>query len=105
MRSIYIMMNTWIYIMVMMFVGNFILQMTPLLYYFYAVFIVHAVILGASYVLLKRDPLIDLRPNMLFMVGLTVINVLTDLGIMSYQMSWVAFGALFIWSMMGGGKK
>lgn len=97
--------NTWIYILVLMFAGNFILQMTPLLYYFYAIFAVHLGILAASYFLFKRDPFIDMRANMLFMLGLTVINVLTDLGIMTYQMSWIAFGALFIWSMFGGGKR
>lgn len=41
---------------------------------------------------------------MLFMTGLTAINILTDLGIMSYIMSWIAFGALFVWSMAGGGR-
>ena len=90
--------------MVMMFAGNFLLQMTPLTFYFYAVFAIHIGILAGAYVLFKRNPFIDLRSNMLFMLGLTVINVLTDLGIMSYQMSWIAFGALFIWSMMGGGR-
>ncbi len=97
--------NTWIWILVLMFVGNFILQMTPLMYYFYAIFAVHLGILGISYLLFRKDPLIDVRSNMLFMLGLTVINILTDLGIMSYQMSWVAFGALFVWSMFGGGKR
>lgn len=97
--------NTWIYILVLMFAGNFILQMTPLTFYFYAIFIVHLGILGASYFLFRRDPFIDLRSNMLFMLGLTVINILTDLGIMTYQMSWIAFGALFVWSMFGGGRR
>ena len=97
--------NTWIWILVLMFVGNFILQMTPLMYYFYAIFAVHLGILWISYLLFRKDPLIDVRSNMLFMLGLTVINILTDLGIMSYQMSWVAFGALFVWSMFGGGKR
>lgn len=45
-----------------------------------------------------------MRENMLFMLGLTVINILTDLGIMSYFMSWVAFGALLLWSLLGGGR-
>ena len=38
------------------------------------------------------------------MIGLTVINIMTELGMMSTTLSWVAFGALFIWSMMGGGR-
>ena len=54
--------------------------------------------------LFRRDPLLNMRENMLFMLGLTVINILTDLGIMSYFMSWVAFGALLLWSLLGGGR-
>ncbi len=96
--------NSWVWIIVAMLCGNFLLQMTPLMFYVYAVFAIHAGILTLSYFILRRDPLVDLRANMLFMVGLTVINILTDLGIMSYEMSWLAFGALFVWSMFGGGK-
>ena len=75
---------TWIYIMLLMLVGSFILQMVPLLIYFPAVLVVNI---------------------LLFMAGLTVINILTDLGILSYLMSWAAFAALVVWSMFGGGRK
>ncbi|HAT56998.1 MAG TPA: hypothetical protein DCS74_05430 [Veillonellaceae bacterium] len=98
------MMSTWIYILLLMMAANGILQAVSLSVYFPAVLIVNLAVLAASYFILKRDPLIDLRANMLFMLGLTAINILTDLGIMSYAMSWLAFGALFIWSMAGGGR-
>lgn len=96
--------STWIYILLVMLAGSFLLQMVPLAFYIPAVFIINLAILGAAYLILRRDYYVDLRANMLFMAGLTVINILTDLGIMSYNLSWVAFAALFVWSMAGGGR-
>ena len=96
---------TWIYIMILMFAGNFILQMVPLLYYFEAVIIINLLVLAGAYFILRRDSLSDLRGNILFMAGLTVINIMTDLGIMSSSLSWIAFGALLVWSMTGGGRR
>lgn len=98
-------MLTWIYIMMLMLVGSFILQLVPLLFYREAVIFINLIVLAGSYFILKRNPMIDLRSNMLFMAGLVVINSLTDLGMMSYSMSWVAFAALIVWSMMGGGRR
>ena len=88
---------TWIYIMLLMLAGSFILQMVPLLIYFPAVLII-------AFILIRRDPYVEKRGNILFMAGLTVINILTDLGILSYLMSWAAFAALVVWSMFGGGR-
>ena len=96
---------TWIYIMILMFAGNFILQMVPLLYYFEAVIIINLLVLAGAYFILRRDNLSDFRGNILFMAGLTVINIMTDLGIMSSSLSWIAFGALLVWSMTGGGRR
>jgi hypothetical protein len=98
-------MLTWIYIMMLMLAGSFVLQLVPLLFYREAVILINLVILAGSYFILKRNRMIDLRANMLFMAGLVVINSLTDLGMMSYSMSWIAFAALVIWSMMGGGRR
>lgn len=95
---------TWIYIMLLMLAGSFILQMVPLLIYFPAVFIVNILIFIIAFILIRRDPYVEKRSNILFMAGLTVINILTDLGILSYLMSWAAFAALVVWSMFGGGR-
>ena len=70
---------TWIYIMLLMFAGSFILQMVPLLFYFEAVIAVNLLILAASWFILRRDRFSDFRSNILFMAGLTIINILTDL--------------------------
>ena len=61
--------NTWVFIMAVMILGNFILQMLP---------------------------------TSVFIPG--VINILVDLNIMSQSLSWIAFGALLMWSMLGGGS-
>lgn len=74
------------------------------LIYFEAVIAVNLLILAASWFILRRDRFSDFRSNILFMAGLTIINILTDLGILTHSMSWVAFGALLIWSMTGGGR-
>lgn len=96
---------TWIYIFLVMMAGNIILGQVPVSYYIPAVFAVNTAVFIAACFLLYRDRfLFDFRANMLFMLGLTVIHILTDLGIMSYTMSWLAFGALFVWSMSGGGR-
>nr|WP_308611793.1 hypothetical protein [uncultured Dialister sp.] len=95
---------TWIYIMLLMLAGSFILQMVPLLIYFPAVLIVNILIFIIAFILIRRDLYVEKRGNILFMAGLTVINILTDLGILSYMMSWAAFAALVVWSMFGGGR-
>ena len=85
--------STWIYVMCIMLFGSYILQLVPLMFYLSVVLIVNCGVLAASYFLFRRDPLLNMRENMLFMLGLTVINILTDLGIMSYFMSWVLWCA------------
>lgn len=97
-------MQTWIYVMLLLMAGNFLLQMVPLLYFVPAVVLINLGVLIGSYFIFRRNPVIDIRATMLFMLGLTVINILTDLTILSYQMSWIAFAALFVWSMAGGGR-
>lgn len=95
---------TWIYITLLLLVGGFVLQMMPLLIYFPAVFIVNLLIFGIGAYLIRHDRRVEDRPNILFLGGLTVINILTALDILSYHMSWAAFAALLVWSFFGGGR-
>ncbi len=95
---------TWLYIFLLLMAGNIALQFVPFFLYVESVIVINLAVLAASYFVFRRDYFSDLRANMLFMTGLTAINILTDLGIMSYIMSWIAFGALFVWSMAGGGR-
>lgn len=99
---------TWIYVFLVMMAGNMALHVIPVYTYSGLVAVIVGVnfaVLAASFFIFRRDRYFsDFRANMLFMVGLTAINILTQLGILSYMMSWLAFGALFVWSMAGGGR-
>jgi len=99
------MMSTWLIVFCVMLAGSMVLRYTPLDWYVPMVLFVNFQILLASYFLFRNDRTIDLRSNMLFMFGLTVINALMEMGIMSHTMTWIAFGALLVWSMLGGGRK
>lgn len=59
---------------------------------------------GIGTYLIRRDGRVENRQNILFLAGLTVINILTALDILSYYMSWAAFLALLVWSFFGGGR-
>ena len=87
--------NSWLYILVVMLAGSFIIHMYPTLVVAIGV---NVGIFIASYFILRRDP------RVLFIFGLTVINILAALGWMSSMMANLAFIALFIWSMAGGGR-
>ena len=95
---------TWVYITLLLLLGGFVLQMMPLLIYFPAVLIVNLLIFGIGTYLIRRDGRVENRQNILFLAGLTVINILTALDILSYYMSWDAFLALLVWSFFGGGR-
>lgn len=95
---------TWVYITLLLLLGGFVLQMMPLLIYFPAVLIVNLLIFCIGTYLIRRDRRVENRPNILFLAGLTVINILTALDILSYYMSWAAFLALLVWSFFGGGR-
>ncbi len=93
---------SWIILLVLMVASNFVIGFFGS---YLAVFVVNGAILAAGYYLFRRDPMIDLRSSMLFLAGLTVINVLSDLNIMSSSMANLACIVLLIWSMAGGGRK
>ncbi len=96
--------STWLLIFLALMGGNLLIAWLPYSLLLPGIVLINLGVLGVSYFIFRRDPFVDLRANMLFMLGLTVINILTDLGLMSYTMSWVAFGALLIWSWSGGGR-
>lgn len=62
-------------------------------------------VLGIAYLILRRYPYLDMRGSMMFLGGLTVINILVDLGIMSGMMGNLALLALLGWTMFGGGTR
>ena len=96
--------STWLLIFLALMSANIIIGYLPYSVIIPGIILVNLAVLAVSYFIFCRDPFVDLRANMLFMLGLTVINIMTDLGMMSYTMSWLAFGALLVWSWSGGGR-
>ncbi|MCI5836295.1 MAG: hypothetical protein MR209_00390 [Veillonellaceae bacterium] len=93
--------KSWLYVLVLMLAGNFLLMQWPTLMTALAV---NVFLLVASYFIFRRDPLIDLRASMLFIFGLVAINLLEAFGYLSSMMANLAFVALLIWSLAGGGR-
>lgn len=93
--------RSWLWVLGLMLVGSAILRFYP---YMELMLLVNVGIVIGSYLILRRDPYTDLRANMLFILGLTVINVLSGIGLMSSMASNLAFVALLVWSMAGGGR-
>jgi len=56
-------------------------------------------VFGISYLILRRDPTVNLKSSMLFLGGLTVISIFTDLGIMNDMISSLFILALLGWMM------
>ncbi len=88
---------TWVYVMLLVLICSFILQLVPLLVYFEAVIILNAIVLIGSYFIFKHNVRMSVKANMFFMLGVVLVNGLTDLGYMPYDMYWIAYGALILW--------
>lgn len=71
---------------------------------FYNMFILVAIdviVLGVCYLVLRRYPYIDLAKSMIFLVGLTAINILTDVNLISNLFASILLLALLVWIMFG----
>ena len=58
-------------------------------------------VLGISYMILRRHSYINLKGSMLFLSGLTVVSILTDLGMMNGLVSNIIVLALVGWMLFG----
>ena len=56
-------------------------------------------VFGISYLILRRHSNVNLKSSMVFLGGLTVISILTDVGIMSDMISSLFILALLGWMM------
>lgn len=93
--------RSWLYILGLMLAGSVVINIYPLLVVSIAVNI--GILIG-SYLILRRDPYADVRGSMMFIVGLVGINLLAAVGVLSSMMANLAFIALLVWSMAGGGR-
>ncbi|MDD4601683.1 hypothetical protein SDC9_27469 [bioreactor metagenome] len=60
-------------------------------------------VLGISYILLRRYPFVDMKKSMLFIGGLTLINILIDVQILDGMLGSIASLILVSWVVFGGG--
>jgi hypothetical protein len=58
-------------------------------------------VLAICYMILRRYPYVDLRASMLFLSGLTIVSVLTDLDIINALVGNIAILAILVWMMFG----
>lgn len=75
-------------------------------YLFYNIFVwvlIDFAILGGCYLILRRwRPYVDMKKSMIFLAGITVVNVVTDIGIINVMISNLLFLALLAWMVFGG---
>lgn len=90
----------WFQVLAVMIAGSIIkyLFVSP-----FAWVVIDLVVLGVAYLMLRRDPFIDMKRSMIFLGGLTAVNVLVDLGIMDGVIANLALLALLGYMMFGRG--
>ncbi|VBB08747.1 Hypothetical protein LUCI_4026 [Lucifera butyrica] len=67
--------------------------------------LIDLVVLAACYWRLKRYPYIDMKKSMLFLGGITAVNILIDLGVLSSMLGNILFLALLLWMIVGGSDR
>ena len=90
--------KSWLYIIGLMFLGNIVTAWSGNL--IVAILCDLAVLFG-GYFIIRNDPFLDLRSNMIFLTALTVINILIAIGLISRVVGNEAFIALLVWSWFG----
>lgn len=63
--------------------------------------IIDLAVLGVAYLILRRDPFIDMKRSMIFLGGLTAVNVLVDLGIMGEMLSKLVLLGFLAYVLLG----
>lgn len=93
------MMNVWLYFIAIMIGGSILknLIVNPL-----AWVTIDIGIFGACWWLLRRYPFIDMRRTLLILGGLTAVNILCDLGLISALVANLLVLAVIAWLIFGG---
>ena len=95
-----IMNQTWFKILAVMIAGS---MFKYVVFSTLAWVVIDLAVLGVSYLFLRRDPFTDMKHSMLFLGGLTVVNVLVDLGIIGGMIGNLVLLALLAYMMFGRG--
>jgi hypothetical protein len=90
--------QVWVTIFVIMIAGSILKNIFINMFIFVAI---DVIVLAVCYFVLRRYPYIDLAKSMVFLVGLTVINILTDIQLISSLFGSILLLVLLVWTMFG----
>lgn len=88
----------WFQVLAVMIVGSIIKY---LVYNQLAWVVIELAVLGIAYLILRRDRFIDMQRSMIFLGGLTAVNILVDLNIVNGIVGNLALLALLAYIMFG----
>ncbi|MEM5768360.1 MAG: hypothetical protein AAGU23_07435 [Bacillota bacterium] len=94
--------GVWLQVLLVMVGGSLLKYVIPLPV---AWVVIDLAVLGIAYLLLRRYPFVDFKSSMLFLGGLTVVNILTDLGFINGFVGTLLILAVLAWMFFrnGGG--
>lgn len=94
--------SVWLQILLVMVGGSLLKYIVP---HPWIWVIIDLAVFGFAYLLLRRYPWVDFTTSMIFIGGLTVVNILTDLGIISGFIGTLLILAVLAWMFYrhGGG--
>lgn len=93
--------QVWLQVFTVMICGSIVKSVVPNLILW---IIADLVVLGVSYFLLRRHPYIDIKKSMMFIGGLTLVNILIDVNIIDALLGNIINIAIVAWVVFGGGK-
>lgn len=91
--------QVWLQVFAVLFGGSIVKHffMNPLVWV-----IIEIVVLGIAYLILKKHPYIDMKKSITFLGGMTVINIIVDIGVIGPEMGNIAvLGLLGYWLFWG----
>lgn len=91
--------QVWLQVFTTMICGSIVKFALPNMYLWV---IVDLIVFGIAYMILRRYPYIDFKKSMLFIGGLTVINLLVDIRIINDMVGNIASLVIVGWVMFGG---
>jgi hypothetical protein len=96
--------NAWFTIFAVLIVGSILKYIIPGMV---AGVVIDLVVLAACYIVLRRFPYIDMKRSMIFLVGMTIVSILTDLYIINGLVGNIVLLGLMAWLFFspGGGRR
>lgn len=94
--------QVWLQVFTVMICGSIVKFVLPHVFLWV---VADLLVLGVCYFLLRRYPDIDLKKSMIFIGGLTLINILVDVNIIDGILGNIISLFIVAWVVFGGGGK